>query len=475
MPSKYKIFISHRLEDRSIAFAASGALRLLSDKRLEPFVCEDIPGGRDWRDWIYEKIDESDILLFLYTDKRQDWMWCFYEIGLFLNPRNAEADKIICLRDPSIDELPSPLEKYQAYEATEKGITDFLKDLFYKGKFTHDDRINENVFADDSYLYAIKDFLRAFKSLKVESQYFVKRAVFNLEHIDPKKGDKKFDDVTIASDNSYTMQEILSTPGKSTHWQILYNKFKGKGEVTWLDEIKETIENLKRDNAITYVMKPFTAQDKKKYLPFLTRVEKKPSEGDKIPNITPIRIYVIFIPCSDIEEKGGLIDIDRSSDPKYLLGRWQTTLPTSVVRVQWGKKSGAMVYSKEDIIGEPVVYAINPSFANFYDFDYTAFPDPDGDNPITSSYLLERVEKFVVDGKNHIKKINADQAKVAQKIIFEGSDASAKVPFIFNENHPHFPNSSYLPCLVSKSTVGDINGPHITYLSVMYVRVDDHE
>ena len=86
MPSEYKIFISHRLEDRSLASIVSGALQLLSDGRLETFVCEDIRGGREWRDWIYKKIQLADIMLFLYTDESHDWMWCFYEIGLFLGP-----------------------------------------------------------------------------------------------------------------------------------------------------------------------------------------------------------------------------------------------------------------------------------------------------------------------------------------------------------------------------------------------------
>jgi hypothetical protein len=134
-----------------------------------------------------------------------------------------------------------------------------------------------------------------------------------------------------------------------------------------------------------------------------------------------------------------------------------------------------MAYLDKDMVGEPVAYAINPTFANFYNFNYNEFPDPDGDNPVTIGYLLKRVKKYVVDGDTHISKIEKDQAEVAQKIIFEGSDAFARVPFKFNDNHPYFPNSSYLPCLMSKSTVGDTNGPHITYLGVIYVRVDSPE
>ena len=472
MSSKYNIFISHRLEDRSIASAASGALRLLSNGNLVPFVCEDIPGGREWRDWIYEKIKMADIMLFLYTDESHDWMWCFFEIGLFHDPKGNKPGPIICLKDPSIKELPSPLEKYQAYDATEEGITKFLTDLLYKGDFTNQDRINENIFANDSYVLAIQDFLKAFKTLKIESQYFVRRAVFNLEKIDPKKGENKFEDITIGSDDSYTMEEILLSPGKFTQWKNLYDKFKIQHQETWLDEVKKTILNIESGNALTYVMKPFWAKDKKRFLPFLTRVEKKPSEEGSISKITPVRIYVIFIPCSDIEKKSDLIDIAKAADPKYLLNVWKTTLPTSVIRVQWKKKSGSMAYSQEDMVGEPIAYAINPSFANLYDFNYHEFPDPDGSSPVNISYLLDRVKGYLIDGENQIAKIMEDQSVVVQKIIFEGKDAFAKVAFQFNEHHPYYPNSSYLPCLTSKSTVGDINGPHITYLGIMYVRVD---
>jgi hypothetical protein len=476
-PKKYNIFISHRLEDRNIASAASGALRLLSKGRLEPFVCEDIPGGREWRDWIYKKIEKADMLLFLYTDVSQDWMWCFFEIGLFHDPKDTKARPIICLKDSSIKKLPSPLEKYQAYDATEDGITKFLEDLLYKGEFTNQDRVNKEVFANDSYALAIQDFLKAFKPSKIESQYFVRRAVFNIEeNIDASKSEQRFDDITIGSDDSYTMEEILLSQGRLTRWQNLFDKFKAINQETWLEEIKATIENIEKDNALTYVMKPFWAKNDKRFLPFLTRVETKPSEADEGPAaITPIRIYVIFIPCADIEEKSDLIDIVKAADPRYLLGIWRTTLPTSIIRVKWKNKSGAMSYLPEDMDGEPVAYAINPTFANFYDFDYNDFPDPDGDKPVTVGYLLERVKNYVVDGEKRIQQIEKDQAEVGQKIIFEGKDAFAKVPFIFNAAHPYFPNSSYLPCLMSKSTVGDTNGPHINYLGVMYVRIDNSQ
>lgn len=463
--SKYGIFISHRLEDREIAHAVSGALRLLGDDRLEPFVCTDIPGGNEWRDWIHEKIGISDIMLFLYTQESPGWMWCFYEIGLFRGSSDPERRPIICIRNPSIKSLPSPLEKYQAYEATEEDIRKFLEDLLYKGEFTNNDRINEKAFVTDKYVLAIKDFLKAFKPSKVEKKFYVSRALFDLKDIDR----IETDGVLITSD-SYTMREILSSSEEFTYWQNAYARFQAEDQSTWLDQIKESIENIKEGNSPTYIMKPFKGRENRNYIPILTRVEQMPSE-DKTSTI-PLKISVIFIPCSDIEEKCNLIDVSQAGDPKHLLEMWKTILPTSVIRVKWKKKSSTIRYSIEDIEGLPVVYAINPSFADLFNFNYGEFPDPDGNRPLTSDELLRLVEEYIVDSETYIPKIKEDQAEISQKIIFEGSNAYARVPLKLNDKHPSYPNSSYLPCLVSKSMVGDANGPHLTYLAVIYVKGD---
>jgi hypothetical protein len=465
----YKIFISHRSEDRSIALAISGALRLLGNDKLEPFVCENIPGGRDWRDWIHEKIIASDIMLFLYTQETADWMWCFYEIGLFRRLSDQNPRHIICVHNPSISSLPSPLENFQAYKATQDDIKKLLTDLLYEGNFTDKERINETLFSSNTYMLAVKDFLKAFSLSKIDRQYYARRALFELNDLHRNERHGEHETVSIRSD-SYTMREILLSPGKSTHWHNLYDKFKADGQTAWLDQIKESIENIKRGNSPIYVMKPFKAQENKKYIPVLTRVEQIPSEDTK--TTIPLKIYVIFIPCYLIEESCELVDSSRASDPNYLLKIWKTILPTSVIRVKWKGKSSPIRYSKQDLMCPPVAYAINPAFADLYNFNYLEFPDPNGDKPLTAEDLFKLVKEFIVNSETYIPKIIEDQAEISQKIIFEGSNAFAKVPLKFNDKHPFYPNSSYLPCLVSKSTVGDINGPHVTYLGVIYVRGD---
>ena len=462
-----KIFISHRSEDRSIALAISGALRLLGNDKLEPFVCEDLPGGRDWRDWIHKKIGASNIMLFLYTQETADWMWCFYEIGLFRSLSDPNQRPIICVHNPSITSLPSPLENYQAYKATQDDIKKFLTDLLFEGVFTNEERINPELFSSNVYMLAIKDFLKSFSLTIIEKKYYARRASFDLNDLHRNDSHKKHGTVSIKGD-SFTMEEILLSPGKSTHWQNLYDKFTAEGQSAWLDQVKESIEKIKEGKIPTYVMKPFKARENKKFIPILTRVEQIPSEDAK--TTIPLKIYVIFIPCSEIEESCELVDSSLASDPNYLLKIWKTILPTSVIRVKWKGKSSPIRYSKEDIMCPPVVYAINPVFADLYNFNYLEFPDPDGDNPLTSEDLFKLVNEFIVNNETYIPKIIQDQAVISQKIIFEGSNAFAKVPLKFNDKHPLYPNQSYLPCLVSKSTVGDINGPHVTYLGVIYVR-----
>jgi hypothetical protein len=468
-PSKFKIFISHRSEDRALATTVSSVLQMLGAGRIETFVCSDIPGGREWRDWIHEKIGDSDIMLFLYTEESFDWRWCFFEIGLFMKPKHPDSQPIICIHNQSISSssLPSPLEKYQAYLATKDGFKKFLSDLLYEGEYTKPERINERLFSDSRFERGVEDLYKAFKPSKIETDFYARRASFEVQSLNLDEKDETTNNITIKSD-LITMKEILLSAENYTNWPTLYENFKTEGQFAWLDQIKETLEGIKKKRIPTYVMTPFKTYENRQYIPVLTRVEKIPSD-DGITDI-PLKLYVIFIPCSDLEEKCGFVDSGRTSDPKFLLEIWKTILPTSVIRVKWKKKSTPIRYLKDDMMDSPIVYAINPSFASLYNFHYQDFPDPDGKTPLTSEDLLKLVEEFIIGGNTYVEKIIDDQSRISQDIIFKGSNAYAKVPLKLNGRHPSYPNSSFLPCLVSKNTTGDINGPHITYLGVIYVR-----
>jgi hypothetical protein len=292
--SKYRIFISHRPEDRNTANAVSGVLRLFGDGKLEPLVGYDIPGGREWRDWISEKIEVSDIMLFLYTEENVDWMWSFYEIGLFRGPSALHPRPIICIRNPSIKDLPSPIEQYQAYDATEDGIKKFLEDLLYRGEFTNQDRINEKLFVDDNYALAVQDLLSAFE-LRASTEVIFNVQQFSIDLMDQDNGRNEIDiDDAIIVGNPVIM-DIFGVHDVFVHFKKLYEIFKKQNNAKWLEQLRSSIEELRDGNLPLSYFPPFATRDGRKFQPILSQFERIPRPHiDKPPMIKKLHIMLIL-------------------------------------------------------------------------------------------------------------------------------------------------------------------------------------
>lgn len=164
--------------------------------------------------------------------------------------------------------------------------------------------------------------------------------------------------------------------------------------------------------------------------------------------------------------------------PYNLLNSWVTYIPWSIMRICWSKRSGRHRYHDGDMRGEPVVCTSNEEFLQLFD-QGGGVPDPDGDHPLTFSDMLSHVKPFFESHK--YKKFEDDQSHLVQKIIYQGRNGVAKVPMEFNSEHtnPAYRNKCYLPCLVGKLRVGDINVPHTTYLLINYIEdfwpVDHHD
>jgi hypothetical protein len=115
----FRIFISHREEDRPLAIALRGHLVYLGDTTVQCLVSDKIPGGAEWLDWISNQTREADLLLFLYTTSDHDWTWCVLEIGRFQGAKEAQG------RQPQVawfigEGLPTPafVANYQYYKTS---------------------------------------------------------------------------------------------------------------------------------------------------------------------------------------------------------------------------------------------------------------------------------------------------------------------------------------------------------------------
>lgn len=159
-----------------------------------------------------------------------------------------------------------------------------------------------------------------------------------------------------------------------------------------------------------------------------------------------------------------------SRDPGRLLDDWTQYVPLTIVRIKWKRQSGVQKYEPEDMIGEPVVYQLNDQYAKIFDFARANLPDPNGERPLTIGRLIDQVSDYVDPADLEI--FNKDQAEISDKVIFRNAAfSSAKVPLRFNEHHPseEVRGKSYLPVLLSRKQIGDLNHPHLMFLAIVMI------
>ncbi|MHC4710343.1 MAG: toll/interleukin-1 receptor domain-containing protein, partial [Planctomycetota bacterium] len=459
--AEYELFISHRLEDKDIALSLKSFISLWSRARITVHVCEEILGGDKWYDWIENRISQSNILLFLCTSEKVDWGWCLYEVGLFRNPKDPKKGRLVCISNVDMEKLPSPIRQFKGYDSTKDGMKEFFMDLLIRGNFTKGvkfvDEIERSL--QISFDSAVDSMVELFQRSRIETKFYAHRISIKFNEAEPEKETVSLEDAYITSDRE-TMG-ILQVPDRKIYWKDLYANLNKDGKSPWLDEISDSLEKIQSIGTPKEVMSPFKTP-KGWFIPVLTRVEKAPSSKPNQSAI-PRRMCVIFVPtvtdsyiCEPLETQ--------RPHPKDILDAWKTYIPCNVVRLRWKKKSEDLEYSSDDLDQEPIVYAINPAFAQLYNFSDKEFPNPNGIKPLTSNRLYKRLEEYIEP--IHLEKLKEDQARISEQIIFKSMIANAMVPLQFNEKHPHFPGAAFLPCLVCKHVVGEVTSPHETYLLV---------
>jgi hypothetical protein len=104
-------------------------------------------------------------------------------------------------------------------------------------------------------------------------------------------------------------------------------------------------------------------------------------------------------------------------------------------------------------------------------FGYTNKAQAELDRPLTLVKLLSRLEGFI--NKDRWNEFAEEQKLLTDSVIRAYGFARAKVPIVFNENHPHreYRETSYLPSIVAEVVDGNLDGPHKKYLLVIYIEL----
>lgn len=138
---QYRIFVSHKHENKQIANTIKETLESLSAKVDVYVSSQDIEFGSNWNNDLRKRLAQADMLLFLYTEPTATWDWCLYECGIFtplLEGQEGGRRKprpIVCLHYER-GQPPAPLAHLRPVRATPTEVHKFLRDLFSDNKIT---------------------------------------------------------------------------------------------------------------------------------------------------------------------------------------------------------------------------------------------------------------------------------------------------------------------------------------------------
>lgn len=169
-------------------------------------------------------------------------------------------------------------------------------------------------------------------------------------------------------------------------------------------------------------------------------------------------------------------EMARNRHPEGFLQGWSTYLPTSIVRIDWKRRSDDLSYRPEDMDGAPVVADANYLFRRIFHIENLNL-GPDYTSDITFERLMNRIQPFIAP--EDFEDFLTEQAQLMNWIVLGNGHATAYVPLRFRAEGPEtgealHPNKDirgkvYLPCLTAKKTIGDPEYPHSTYLIISFV------
>ncbi len=300
----FRIFISHKHADASVAKAVKDQLERLVTGRVSAFVSgEDLVAGSDWRRRIKQQLADSHLLLLLYTRPSHRWDWCLYETGLFTRFEKEAVSSVVCLYDPN-GETPAPLSNLQGVPVTPKSVATFLRTLCRDTLAVADTWRRGDLaprLGDDRIEAVAARICRAFEKAIGDVYHPCHRVVLDLRRSEARNWDRIPDDAIVSEGlpdtSSYTMSLFGSAVGsKRLTWADLL-RAKGDQDADWRHELDASFAHAVEERLSvpgTSTMKAWDrrADESRCYLPVLYQLERNGGSYE------PRRVVVVFTPVA---------------------------------------------------------------------------------------------------------------------------------------------------------------------------------
>jgi hypothetical protein len=132
---RVSMFISHKVANHKRTATRIKEILESRTERLDVLICEEIPAGDRWREWIANCIVHSQILLVLLPDFATDLTWIADEIGRFQSA--CPTGRLVVLKSPFLREVPDIVRDRYIIEASKDQLQEhFLEPLYRCSTFT---------------------------------------------------------------------------------------------------------------------------------------------------------------------------------------------------------------------------------------------------------------------------------------------------------------------------------------------------
>jgi hypothetical protein len=232
---EYRIFISHKDEDKETAIAVKTALSQF-DGDLKFFISgESIPAGDDWKSVLRNELRQSDLLLLLFTEPTRKWDWCLYEVGLFTTLDEKKDEPVVCMYNPEHGP-PGPLTAIQGVPATVRDVSRFIERLVKTTEITGgEEPFNDNV-TDESIKRAATAICDHFVG-NIEPYYACHRLYLEMPgHVDSWSGDCEGIPPECEVQGSEASMRVFGRLAGPTTWATLVQAHVD-AEAGWLAEL----------------------------------------------------------------------------------------------------------------------------------------------------------------------------------------------------------------------------------------------
>ena len=317
------IFVSHSHKYADMAKSLKNSLVRLNSNSKRPLnvmISEEMAVAKDWRKWIDESIDATDVFVLLYPHTSMDMNWCNYEIGRFYD----RDDNVVCIRNTNITKSPPVFEPYQAVEGSQAGFTKFLEDLFAKGALTKGEILNPKVAevtSEDRECVSkiAKELADKFSEARVDEQLYERRLVMSVKYAGPGKVDPE---QTLIQGNEDGMKLLGFNYMPGMKWSDIRDALASSHE--WPRELEKAIVSIGGGQSPPS-LPPFRTSSGI-FIPVIVRAE--------IVDKRLRQVFVIFVPA-DSEQLGALFE--GSALPKNMPARIKSLvqLLRLIFRARW--------------------------------------------------------------------------------------------------------------------------------------------